>query len=89
MDERGPDGLAALSTRATPGFWYVDGPEFGGIWVVTGAEPPKDSFAVHPSGPKGQPYAVLAGMGWEDAEFIVAAVNYVRAALATAKEVAG
>jgi hypothetical protein len=77
--------LRELSARATPGRWYVDGPEFGGVWVVTGGEPPKDSFAVHPSA-KGQPYAVLGGMGEEDANFIVAAVNHVRAALATPTE---
>lgn len=78
----GLDALRALSEAATPGRWYVDGPEFGGMWVCVGHGADQKSAAVHPSS-KDQPYAVLAGMGEADSDFIVAAVNYVRDLLAS------
>lgn len=69
-----PQALRALAAAATPRPWYVDGPEFGGLWVCCGSS--DVSGPVHPSHPD-QPYAVLAGMGEADAAYIVAAANAV------------
>lgn len=74
------DELRALSDAATPGPWYVEGPEFGGLWVCAEHGDRQVSGAVHPSRSE-QPYAVLAGLGRADSDLIVAAVNYVRARL--------
>ena len=68
------DEIRERVEAATPGPWFVDGPEFGGLWVtayrdgesIAGGQP------VHPSH-KDQSFAVMAGLGDEDAAFIAAA----------------
>lgn len=69
------DDLRKLLSEGSPRPWWWEGPEFGGNWVCSGnTGRPGESGAVHPSA-EGQPYAVLAGMGENDAKLIVAAVN--------------
>lgn len=74
--------LRALSEAATPGPWSFEGLTEDG-WALMGNTPEPEDGGSGPEMPYGYPGA--QGVAWtrEDAAFIAAAVNYVRAALAS------
>lgn len=81
------EAIALRANSATPGPWHVDGPEFGGLWVTAYRDGPSIAGGqpVHPSHAE-QRFAVIAGLGEADAEFIAHARTDIPELLARVRE---